>query len=144
MAKKSFKKNNPAMQFITALEPDTQAEQQAQEVQEAPVAYEAPPQPSPAAGIPPADPEVQEAPLEYTTQDVQPAQALMKGTQGRKGQKFPRINMAFKDENLEYLQLISRIEGVSITEYVNRLVALDRQKQADVIEKAKSLLLLRR
>lgn len=61
-------------------------------------------------------------------------------TQGRKGQKLPRINMAFQKENLEYLQIISRIEGKSITDYVNKLVESDRIKNVAIIETAKDLL----
>lgn len=90
---KSFKENNPAMQFITPQE-------------------------------------------EQDTQEVH----LTHGTQGRKGQKLPRINMAFTQENLNYLQIIARIEGVSITEYVNRLVKADHAARADELERAKDIL----
>lgn len=76
---------------------------------------------------------------EQDTQEVQGTQRAQ-GTQGRKGQKLPRINMAFQVENLEYLQLISRIEGESITRYVNRLVENDREKNATIVEKARALL----
>jgi DNA-directed RNA polymerase subunit F len=69
-------------------------------------------------------------------QEVQPVQR----TQGKKGQKLPRINMAFQTSNLEYLQLISRIEGKSITEYVNNLVEQDRQRNAARLEEARSIL----
>jgi len=77
------------------------------------------------------------------TQDVHVAQEVQGGTktQGRKGQKLPRINMAFSQDNLEYLQLISRIEGISITKYVNHLIESDRKKRKDIIEKAKALLM---
>lgn len=77
------------------------------------------------------------------TQEVQEVQedrkSVSKTTQGRKGQKLPRINMAFLPENLEYLQVISRIEGVSITEYVNRLIDSDRAERSDLLEAAKNL-----
>ena len=77
--------------------------------------------------------EVQEV---HDTQEVQQVQR----TQGKKGQKLPRINMAFQTSNLEYLQLISRIEGKSITEYVNNLVEQDRQKNSERMEAAKQIL----
>lgn len=77
--------------------------------------------------------EVQEV---QRTQDAQKAQ----GTQGRKGQKLPRINMAFQPDNLEYLQIISRIEGISITQYVNNLVEADKASRIDIVEDAKKLL----
>ena len=77
--------------------------------------------------------EVQEV---HDTQEVQEVQR----TQGKKGQKLPRINMAFQTSNLEYLQIISRIEGKSITEYVNNLVEQDRQKNSERMEAAKQIL----
>jgi hypothetical protein len=77
--------------------------------------------------------EVQEV---HDTQEVQQVQR----TQGKKGQKLPRINMAFQTSNLEYLQIISRIEGKSITEYVNNLVEQDRQKNSERMEAAKQIL----
>ena len=61
-------------------------------------------------------------------------------TKNEKNQKLPRINMAFTLDNLEYLHIISRIEGVSMTEYVNLLIAKDKSQRTEEIEKAKSLL----
>ena len=65
---------------------------------------------------------------------------ISKTTQGKKGEKLPRINMAFSSENHEYLQIISRIENTSQTNYVNKLVEKDRTRRADEVEKAKSIL----
>jgi len=48
--------------------------------------------------------------------------------------------MAFATTNLEYLQIISRIEGVSVTEYVNRLIEADKEARKDIVEKAKKIL----
>jgi len=76
------------------------------------------------------------APSTHDTQEVQEVQR----TQGKKGQKLPRINMAFQTSNLEYLQIISRIEGKSITAYVNNLVEQDRQKNSERMEAAKQIL----
>ena len=72
----------------------------------------------------------------HDTQEAQPAQH----TQGKKGQKHPRINMAFPADHLDYLQVISRIEGVSITEYVNRLVAADLITRQEEVERFKAML----
>ena len=60
-------------------------------------------------------------------------------TQGKKGKKLPRINMAFSIQNLEYLQIISRVEGISITEYVNRLVEADKESRKDIVKQAKKI-----
>jgi hypothetical protein len=60
-------------------------------------------------------------------------------TQGGKGQKLPRINMAFQPYLLEYLQIISRVAGESITKYVNDLVRLDRRRKFNIYERGKEL-----
>jgi hypothetical protein len=61
-------------------------------------------------------------------------------TQGRKGMRLPRINMAFSVENLEYLNLVGRLDGISSTAYVNRLIDADREIRKADIEAAKRLL----
>lgn len=61
-------------------------------------------------------------------------------TQGSRRQKYPRINMAFYGNNLEYLNLISRLEGVSITQYVNDLISEDEKKNREKVESMKSIL----
>ena len=79
---------------------------------------------------------------EQQAQEVQdePSTSVSHITQGKKGQKLPRINMAFATPNLEYLQLISRIEGVSVTEYVNRLIEADKEARKDIIKEVRKLL----
>lgn len=122
MSKKSFKNNNPALAFITT--PDTQEEQIKGQL-----GYDDKGEP-------------QERPLEQGTQEVQNDKQVQEKhpTQGRKGQKLPRINMAFSNDNLEYLQIISRIEGVSMTRYVNILIEADREARAGIIKQAKTIL----
>ena len=61
--------------------------------------------------------------------------------QEQEAQRTPIAHtMAFATNNLEYLQLISRIEGVSMTEYVNRLIEADKEARKEIIEEAKKLL----
>ena len=48
-------------------------------------------------------------------------------TQGRKGEKLKRINLAFDDENYEYVRLESRRRGKSITQFVNEIIEEYRQ-----------------
>ena len=108
-ARKSFKDNNPALQFISTA---TDTAQQAQEENPAYSAYEA----QETAGDP-----------------------VSKRTQGKKGEKLPRMNMAFAPENYDHIQLMGRLVGCSATEYVNRLIAADREARGDVIEQALKL-----
>ena len=49
-------------------------------------------------------------------------------TQGRKGEKMPRINMAFTPVNLEFLHIMAAVEGTSITRYVNRVIEQERKQ----------------
>jgi len=75
------------------------------------------------------------------TQEVpkpQPEQAIG-STQGRKGAKLPRINMAFSTESLDYLRVMSALKGMSITKYVNDLVEQDRTRNAAAYNAAKNL-----
>jgi len=83
----------------------------------------------------------QEAQQPQEVQEVQEEKRkpISQTTQGKKGKKLPRINMAFSTQNLEYLQIISRIEGISITEYVNRLVEADKESRNDIVEQAKKI-----
>ena len=43
-------------------------------------------------------------------------------TQGRKGQHAKRINMAFSDDNHEYITKESRRQGMSATAFVNMII----------------------
>ena len=72
------------------------------------------------------------------TQEEQAAPVTQKEQPARK-QKHPRINMAFYGDNLEYVELIARIEGVSVTQYINTLIEADRDSKKELIEKAKGI-----
>lgn len=67
--------------------------------------------------------------------DIQEAHA----TQGRKGVKMPRINMAFTPSNLDYLHVMAAIKGQSVTRYVNSLIEQERKKNNDIYTAAKKL-----
>lgn len=131
MSKKNFKSigANIAMKFITQPGQEYQyGTQQAHVGQAAPMAQIVKRKKN--------TQEVQEVRKAQLVQEVQYEQK----TQGRKGKKKSRINMAFCQPNLEYLQTISRIAGVSITAYVNRLIDADRESTADIIGEAEKML----
>ena len=50
-------------------------------------------------------------------------------TQGKKGHKAKRINMAFSDENHEWIKRRSRQLGISATELVNSILDHERAKE---------------
>jgi hypothetical protein len=61
-------------------------------------------------------------------------------TPQKRAQAKARINMAFEDEVLNYLQIISRLENVSITRYINDLVKRDAIERNKEITAAKKIL----
>lgn len=74
--------------------------------------------------------------MEQNTQQVQEAQEdnttstrstiTFGATQGKKGHKAPRINMAFSPENHEWIKTKSRQLGISATELVNTIIERQR------------------
>lgn len=52
------------------------------------------------------------------------------GTQStHRKQKYPRINMAFYDDNLEYVREAAYRKRLSVTEYINQLIVDDKNRQ---------------
>ena len=80
--------------------------------------------------------EVQEVREVKQVQDVafsSPDSSLTLGTtQGIKGKKLPRINMAFSSETYEYIKRESRIRGLSATAFVNYIIE-EYKKEPDHI-----------
>lgn len=60
-------------------------------------------------------------------------------TQGRRGEKQQRINMAFSPENLDYMRTMAGLKGISVTRFVNDLIAQDREKNGTAYGEAKRL-----
>lgn len=61
-------------------------------------------------------------------------------TQGRKGCKATRINMAFWSENHDFIKTMARISGKTMTEYTNLVIQKYREEHPDIYERAKSLI----
>lgn len=51
-------------------------------------------------------------------------------------QSRPRINMAFDEPLLFYIQIMARLDGGSITSYVNNLIRQDKLARAEEYQKA--------
>ena len=77
----------------------------------------------------------QEAPESMTDQERMQA---MK-TQGRKGLKLPRINMAFTPDNYNYLKVMSRARGETLTEFCNFVLTQSLNVNRDLYEEAQVL-----
>lgn len=71
-----------------------------------------------------------------STQPTGPASSVQEvhSTQGRKGEKQQRINMAFSPENLNYMRAMAGLKGISITRFVNDLISQDREKNSAAYE----------
>ena len=63
------------------------------------------------------------------TQQVQENYKEIGSTQGRKGQKLKRINMAFSDINHNYITKESRRRGITATAFVNQIIDEYRKRQ---------------
>ena len=61
-------------------------------------------------------------------------------TQGRKGCKAIRINMAFTPENHQYIAIMARITGQSMTVFTNAVIEKYRNEHPDLYEQAKAIL----
>ena len=63
-----------------------------------------------------------------------------RNTQGKRGMKADRMNMAFSHENFEYMRTMAGLHKMTMTKFINKLIEEDRQRNADLYEKAKSLM----
>lgn len=79
----------------------------------------------------------QEARKEYTEQEVQQMR-LAGTTQGRKGCKSPRINMAFNSDIHEYIKTMARVRGETATDFVNTILRQHMEANAEIYEKAQA------
>ena len=55
-------------------------------------------------------------------------------------EKRPRINMAFSPENHNFLTVLSRASGQTLTQLTNRIIDLYRAQHPGLAEKANDLL----
>lgn len=87
-----------------------------------------------------AEPETQEVQHKrevYTEQQVQEMRQAGT-TQGRKGCKAVRINMAFTPDIHEYIKTMARVRGESVTDFTNYVFRQSMEENAELYEKAKA------
>lgn len=60
-------------------------------------------------------------------------------TQGKKDLHLPRINLAFSPSNMDYIRVMSAIRGESMTKFVNRIIAQDRDANGEKYRAAKAI-----
>lgn len=61
-------------------------------------------------------------------------------TQGRKGCKAIRINMAFTPENHEFIAVMAKASGRSMTEFANLVIAAYRREHPEIMAQAQEFL----
>lgn len=61
-------------------------------------------------------------------------------TQGRKGVKAERINMAFSPSNITFIRTMAKASGVSMTEFVNLVIAAYQREHPEFMEQAQAVL----
>ncbi len=74
--------------------------------------------------------EVQEVNETNNCMDVQEVQYVheeMPATQGKKGVKVKRLNLAYSDDNYEYISKESRKRGLTMTQFLNDIIATYRK-----------------
>jgi len=79
-----------------------------------------------------------EAQTEHSTHTTQTTLKIP-GKKGERGEKLPRINMAFDPDQLEYLRTMAGLENISITRYIYNLVAADMGRRCDLFAKITEL-----
>lgn len=64
-----------------------------------------------------------------------------RATSGRKGLKLPRVNCAFTPETYQYIRTMSKIQGMSMTEFINLVIVQHMKQDAhkDLYEQAKRI-----
>ena len=67
-------------------------------------------------------------PITPNEQDTQDAQTVQDSVPKRVQPK-PRINMAFDEDLLHYMQVMARVNGISITQYCNNLIRKDKENK---------------
>ena len=61
-------------------------------------------------------------------------------TQGRKGCKAIRINMAFTPENHEFIKVMAKATGRTMTEFTNLVIAAYIREHPEMMEQARAFL----
>ena len=61
-------------------------------------------------------------------------------TQGRKGAKAIRINMAFTPDNHEFIRIMSKASGKSMTEFTNLIITAYRNEHPELLAEANHFL----
>lgn len=76
---------------------------------------------------------------ETATAEEQAARRAAGRTQGRKGCKMQRINLAFSDENMDFIRVVSKTLGITQTQLVNQVLDNFRESNQELYEQSKKM-----
>lgn len=63
----------------------------------------------------------------------------MEETDPKSKSGVPRITMSWTRENYDHITVMAALKGMSMTAYVNSLVDADRERNAEVVRRAREL-----
>lgn len=61
-------------------------------------------------------------------------------TQGRKGCRVGRFNIGFITDNRDYIEVMSRVRGESMTDFINYVITEHRKEHGEAYEQAKEII----
>lgn len=79
---------------------------------------------------------------QQTTADAQEQEdrAAALRTQGRKGCRAIRINMAFTPDNHEFIKIMSKASGKTMTEFTNLVISAYQREHPEILANARAFL----
>lgn len=60
-------------------------------------------------------------------------------TQGRKGCKMPRLNIALTPENHEFVKVMATVSGLSMAQFINALIKKERENNGEDFKRAAAI-----
>lgn len=73
-------------------------------------------------------------------EEEQAERAAAMQTQGRKGCAAKRINMAFTPDNYEFIKVMAKASGRTMTEFTNLVIAAYQREHPEIMEQAHGFL----
>lgn len=74
-----------------------------------------------------------------TPEEAAERKAALK-TQGKKGAKCDRYNVAFTPANYDYINIVARVKGMTMTKFINQMIDEYRENHPEIYEKALQLI----
>lgn len=85
--------------------------------------------------------EPQQTRKERKTYGPQETQELLESlnTTGRKGVHLPRLNLAMRPANYDYVRTMAKISGMTYAQFIDKIITEHRETHGDIYKKAVEL-----